>query len=334
MNKMFNFNGMQYKRSGHAGGKSVSMVSVLVLLLAALLVLPSCFDGDTETVTETETQCYDGDTAAPGETCPDPPGPPDPEIMTEIHTQCLDGTTAGPGQTCLDPVEMCEEGTAEADDLEGSSFEDYICGLGGGDTITAGAGNDTLSGGPGNDTLRGGAGNDMIKGDAGDDKLYSGAGDDRLYGGEGDDELIVQGGDNMLDGGTDMDGEDMDIAIYLETGGVRANLASNSAKHLPAPATVSGDPFAAPGGGEDTLMNIENVKGSHMPDILIGDGENNILKGLDGADNIAGGAGDDTIIPNRPMPPATVGDPPDALAEGETTPADGIDTINGGGRRR
>jgi Ca2+-binding RTX toxin-like protein len=30
------------------------------------------------------------------------------------------------------------------------------------------------------------------------------------------------------------------------------------------------------------------------------------------------------------MPPATVGDPPDALAEGETTPADGIDTINGG----
>ena len=48
---MFKFNGMPYKRSGRAGGKSVSMIGMLVLLLAALLVLPSCFDDDTETVT-------------------------------------------------------------------------------------------------------------------------------------------------------------------------------------------------------------------------------------------------------------------------------------------
>ena len=48
MNKMFKFNGMPYKRSGRAGGKSVSMIGMLVLLLAALLVLPSCFDDDTE----------------------------------------------------------------------------------------------------------------------------------------------------------------------------------------------------------------------------------------------------------------------------------------------
>ena len=47
MNKMFKFNGMPYKRSGRAGGKSVSMIGMLVLLLAALLVLPSCFDDDT-----------------------------------------------------------------------------------------------------------------------------------------------------------------------------------------------------------------------------------------------------------------------------------------------
>ena len=49
MNKMFNFNGMPYKRSGRAGGKSVSMIGMLVLLLAALLVLPSC-DDETTTV--------------------------------------------------------------------------------------------------------------------------------------------------------------------------------------------------------------------------------------------------------------------------------------------
>ena len=49
-----NISGMPYRRSGHAGGKSVSMISMLVLLMAALLVLPSCFDDDTETVTVTE----------------------------------------------------------------------------------------------------------------------------------------------------------------------------------------------------------------------------------------------------------------------------------------
>ena len=49
---MFKFNGMPYKRSGRAGGKSVSMIGMLVLLLAALLVLPSCFDDDTRLLTE------------------------------------------------------------------------------------------------------------------------------------------------------------------------------------------------------------------------------------------------------------------------------------------
>ena len=56
---MFKFNGMPYKRSGRAGGKSVSMIGMLVLLLAALLVLPSCFDDDTETV-EVETIICNG----------------------------------------------------------------------------------------------------------------------------------------------------------------------------------------------------------------------------------------------------------------------------------
>ena len=59
MNKMFKFNGMPYKRSGRAGGKSVSMIGMLVLLLAALLVLPSCFDDDTETV-DGDYHMYDG----------------------------------------------------------------------------------------------------------------------------------------------------------------------------------------------------------------------------------------------------------------------------------
>ena len=52
--------------------------------------------------------------------------------------------------------------------------------------------------------------------------------------------------------------------------------------------------------GNDNLMNIENVKGSHGDDEIDGDDNANLLKGLDGADKINGNGGDDTIIPNRP----------------------------------
>ena len=338
MNKMSNFNGMPYKKSGRAGGKSVSMVGMLVLLLAALLVLPSCTGTDTETVTETVMETVPGEpVTVPGEpvTVPGEPVtvPGEPVTVTEYVCPDEDATKVTDSADCPPaPDEMCEEGTEGDDDLEGGSFDDYICGLGGNDTITAGDGADTLEGGADNDTIYGGAGNDVIKGEAGDDKLYTGIGNDRVYGGEGNDELIVQGGNNMLDGGEDMDGEDMDIAIYMETGGVSANLATQSAKHLPG--MTSGDPFAAPGGGEDTLMNIENVRGSNLLDRLTGDGENNRLEGWDGADTISGGAGNDTIIPNRPMPPATA-DPDatgtdDRLAQGETAPVDAVDIINGG----
>ena len=299
MNKMFNFNGM-HKRSGRAGGKSVSMIGMLVLLLAALLVLPSCFDDDD-----------DGASASCGDT-------------TEYNADTGEcDAIVDPGGTPVGEA-TCREGTEDDDTmLEAGSFPDNICGLGGNDTITGGPGNDTLDGGPGNDTLKGGAGDDTLKGGADNDMLYSGAGNDTLEGGAGDDELIVEGGNNMLDGG-----DDVDIAIYLYTGGVDANLAENKAQHLPS-SSVSTNRFAGPGGGNDMLMNIENVKGSHTADILTGNGEDNLLKGLDGADTIKGGAGNDTIIPNRPMPPA-LNAAGNGLAEGETEPMDGVDTIDGG----
>ncbi len=46
----------------------------------------------------------------------------------------------------------------------------------------------------------------------------------------------------------------------------------------------------------DTLVNIENVKGTHGNDIINGDGNANLLKGLDGMDVINGHAGDDTFV--------------------------------------
>ena len=275
MNKMFKFNGMPYKRSGRAGGKSVSMIGMLVLLLAALLVLPSCFGDDTETVVEVPTGLTCGDGTEPnaaGDMC----------VATEDDQ--------------YDPVGELEEGecypdgardgmvqgTEEAECIDGMGGSDSIKGMGGDDDLRGGAGNDTLYGGDGDDVLDGGTGNDTLDGGAGNDELTGGSGDNTLDGGEGDG----------------------DIAIYL--GAMRAivNLNDGTARVLHStPEEV--DPLVGGGDdgrGDDTLTGIENVKGTHGDDTINGDGNANLLKGLDGNDIINGNGGDDTILPNRPMP--------------------------------
>ncbi len=85
------------------------------------------------------------------------------------------------------------------------------------------------------------------------------------------------------------------------------------------------------GTGEDTLVSIENVKGTHGNDFIDGDGNANLLKGLDGEDVINGHGGDDTIIPNRP---AGMNDDGESVsnAAADATPAgtDGADMVDGG----
>ena len=127
--------------------------------------------------------------------------------------------------------------------------------------------------------IKGSGGDDTLYGDDGDDVLTGGTGDDTLTGGEGDDELTPGSGDNTLDGG-----EGEDIVIYLGAMGANVELNMNRARVQHA-APESGDPLsfdddADSGTGIDTLMNIENVKGTHGDDIITGDKYANLLKGL------------------------------------------------------
>lgn len=92
-------------------------------------------------------------------------------------------------------------GTADADDLDGTSGDDVIHGLGGDDRIDAGSGDDEVEGGAGDDRLDGGSGDDVLDGGDGDDDLRGGSGDDILLGGDGDDELSGGSGNDVLDGG-------------------------------------------------------------------------------------------------------------------------------------
>ena len=351
MNKMFKFNEMPYKRSGRAGGKSVSMIGMLVLLLAALLVLPSCFDDDDDGVSLT---CGEGTVLNEAtDMCdPVPVTPVTPvacgagsTLNTDTNTCEVDPVTpvaCGGGSTLNTDTNTCEVdpmyeqlpessadnryedgdgghmlmGRADADFVDGEGGDDSIKGMGGNDDLTGGAGDDTLYGGDGDDKLDGGTGNDTIDGGAGNDELTGGSGNNALDGGEGDG----------------------DIAIYLGAMQATVDLRSGKARvQHETPATGSGyislEDSADSGTGNDTLTNIENVKGTHGDDIIDGDEKANLLKGLDGADRINGNGGDDTIIPNRPLGPdgaRRIRQLSQAANNEEGAGSDGIDTVNGG----
>ena len=115
-----------------------------------------------------------------------------------------------------------------------------------------------------------GAGNDTIDNTLTDanDEFRTGAGNDLIAGGRGND---------YIDGGDGIDTADYRVA----TGGVVVDLAAG---------TSSG------ADGQDSLVNIENVRGSEgFGDTLTGDANANVLEGLGGNDTLVGAAGDDTL---------------------------------------
>jgi Ca2+-binding RTX toxin-like protein len=223
-------------------------------------------------------------------------------------------------------------GGSGKDTLEGGANDDAIFGGSGDDSLSGGDGDDYLEGGAGADTIDGGkntkvtdGGGDTVSykdspvgvrfsidpsdssffigsgGDAEGDKLkniehiegsnfddrllgdnFSNTleglgGSDTLEGSDGDDILLGGAGADRLDGGNDRDwtgyiASSAEVKINLETG-----------------EASSGD---AEG---DTLISVEDVKGSIHNDILIGNNYSNHLDGYFGDDRIIGGGGADTL---------------------------------------
>ena len=83
-----------------------------------------------------------------------------------------------------------------ANEVQGTTGDDLLAGLGGGDT---------LYGAEGDDLLSGDAGDDLVFGGAGRDRLLGGSGDDQLDGGEGSDSFDGGSGNDLLAGGNGSD---------------------------------------------------------------------------------------------------------------------------------
>ena len=127
----------------------------------------------------------------------------------------------------------------------------------------------TINGSEAADVLLGTEQGDNISGNGGDDTIIALEGDDTLRGGAGND---------ILDGGPG-DGDQVRYDRVFEPIGV--DLAAGRA--------------ADGRGGTDSLLSIEDIRGSQFADTIAGsDADNQILGGGD-ADLILGGAGDDDL---------------------------------------
>ena len=99
---------------------------------------------------------------------------------------------------------------------------------------------------------------------------------ENVIGGSADDVIYANAAANAIDGGA---GEDL-VSYRYSNQGVTVSLLTGQG--------TGGDAAG------DTLTNIENLAGSALADVLTGDGQDNRLEGLAGADQLNGGGGDDT----------------------------------------
>ena len=122
-----------------------------------------------------------------------------------------------------------------------------------------------------------------ITGDDNDNTLVGTAGNDVIRGLDGEDVLAGLAGDDVLDGG-----DDRDLATYVgATGAVSVDMAAG---------TVSGDASV----GNDTLVSVENVRGSAFADTYgaIGYAGNTNFPGPSTSNSFEGMGGDDAITGN------------------------------------
>jgi Ca2+-binding RTX toxin-like protein len=105
--------------------------------------------------------------------------------------------------------------------------------------------------------------------------------DDTLIGDGGNNHLYGQKGNDILNGGAGVDTANYSLDHIFGSGGIDVDLTLGI--------TIDG------WGDTDTLISIENVRGTTSDDVIIGDNGNNFLLGNSGDDILFGGLGNDNI---------------------------------------
>ena len=200
----------------------------------------------------------------------------------------------------------------------GSAFNDFLFGTNGSNTLLGEAGDDLLIARDGDDILFGGAGNDRLLGQNGNDFMAGGAGDDLFFiTGLGD-----QAQENANEGLDEVRSlVDFTLGDNIENLRIQLNAINGTGNELDNLIIANGEMNVLNGmGGNDNLQggsNVDTLHGGTGNDSLFGGQGNDILNGGDDNDTLRGQANSDTLN----------GDDGNDLLFGE----DGQDTLNGGG---
>ena len=130
-------------------------------------------------------------------------------------------------------------------------------------------------------------GNDTFKGSSAGDWIMYGdnRGNDKIYGLGGNDYILGSDGKNLIDGGKG--GKDVltysliDYAENPNVKGVKVDLAKGEAIN--------------PWGDKDTIVGIEDVRGTRFADTFVGTKKNEHFAGVEGNDRMTGGKGNDSF---------------------------------------
>jgi len=152
--------------------------------------------------------------------------------------------------------------------LAGDFGTNTVTAFAGGGLLKGTAKADILLGSVGDDTIRGQGGADVIRGGMGNDTLLGGRGRDAFVGGAGQDVINGQKGRDLVD----YSGAAKAVTVDLGAQGKNAGPAKS-----------------------DTLIGIEDVRGSAFGDKLIGNGGRNTLEGLEGRDRLLGRENKDVL---------------------------------------
>ena len=227
-------------------------------------------------------------------------------VVVDLFARTADGVD---GHDTLRSI-MGAYGTAFVDTLIGNDDDNAFRGGASADTIHGGEGQDVAMYNDAPEAITVNLATGVRTGWAAEDVLESIEG---IYGTRFDDVLIGDARDNLFrgdDGNDTIDGgAGVDTADYRGTdAGVTVNLAAG---------TASGD------AGSDTLVGIENVRGSTYADVIIGDAGDNVIRGREGNDTLEGGAGFDVAEYTQATGAMVVN-----LATGTVSGPDGADTLS------